>query len=54
MKIGASNKTQVIGFSVFAGLLLLLFIYAGGTGWRLWGNEGSQEKWNSSGPGYHK
>jgi len=54
MKIDQRNKTQVIGFSVFAGILLILFVYAGSTGWRLWSSDGSQQKWNSSGPGYHK
>ena len=54
MKIDQPNKTQFIGFSVFAGILLIWFVYAGVTGWHLFSSKGSQQKWNSSGPGYHK
>ncbi len=54
MKINQSDKTQVIGFSVFAGILLCWFLYAGSTGWRLFNTDGTKQPWSSSGPGYHK
>lgn len=54
MKMNKENKRHFIGFSLFATLLLVWFVYAGLTGWRIFSSSGSGQTWSSSGPGYHK
>lgn len=52
--IDKHHRLHLAIFGSFAGLLLLWFVYAGTTGWRIFSSDGDKQAWNSSGPGYHK
>jgi hypothetical protein len=54
MDIKQSHKTNILLFSVFTGLLLAWFVYAGSTGWYLFNGNDKKQAWSSTGPGYHK
>jgi len=54
MDIKQSHKINILLFSVFTGLLLGWFVYAGSTGWYLFNGNDKKQAWSNSGPGYHK